>query len=76
MWSFPVEYLYRELRKKGYESRVRFGMLKSQFRKMFTDASPFELDYGNGCRYAFRSGAWAEEQQLMNGILDMMELNK
>lgn len=74
--SFPVEFLYRELRKKGYESRIRINMLKSQFREMFNGETPFMLDFGKGNRFAFRKGFWAEEQTMINSIMDMMQLNQ
>ena len=72
----PAEFLYRELGKKGYVNRVRFGMLRSDFKSLFAAPSSFTLDYGKGYLFAFPKGKWAKEQELVNNILGLMELNR
>ena len=72
----PAEFLFRELGKKGYVNRVRFGMLRSDFKQLFSAPLSFTLDYGKGYLFAFPKGKWAKEQELVNSILGLMELNR
>lgn len=74
--TVPAEFLFRELGKKGYVNRVRFGMLRSDFKQLFSAPSSFTLDYGKGYLFAFPKGKWAKEQELVNSILGLMELNR
>lgn len=74
--TYPLEFIYRDLDKKGYDNRIKFRMPRQQFRQMFNGSTPFLLDFGKGNLFSFRQSQWAKEQDQMNSILEMMELNK
>lgn len=75
-YAVPTEVIYRDLSKKGYVNRLKFNLSKREFRTLFAASQPFFLDYGKGCVFAFTKKKWAEKQQLVNSIMDLMDLNR
>lgn len=74
MFSIPTEIIYYDLSKKGYESRVRFHLLKNDLRQLFNAKQPFLLDYGKGNVFSFTTNKWTEKKGLINSIIDLMEI--